>query len=441
MNRRVLFLLLAGIVLLACSPISDFFVSSTQEPEPGFQIITATAQSAVLETAQLVPTTELQSTAASADAPSEDNSPLHAVFPSDQLPDGKIKSLWGDSQGRLWLSGSQGIYRREGEEWIGMYPSSAGQILGQDDIGRVWLLLDDGAQIAAWRDGDWTVYDAKRGWQPVEGGGYLSRGFGDGLVMDEAGRLWLATGGDDLRRLDPANGLWSSLTARQIGFDPPLEEGYQGHFLTDVALSDSGKLWVADCIGVGEGLDGQGIRRYNGQDWLNTEFTQDDCIFDLEVGKRGDVWAGAVDALLKYSPITGSWSRIQLPIWGRFQVVVDVTLDDEGRPWIELLRAGGASLDGGAACFYLDGNEWVPVIELPQWQPYTVVQAEEGQAWVFLSGMLYHYSSDGLQEISSLPAQYVDMVLDGDGRLWVARLGTDDGQLWWYEPPPANESP
>jgi len=153
------------------------------------------------------------------------------------------------------------------------------------------------------------------------------------------------------------------------------------------------------------------------------------------------MWAGAVDALLKYSPVSVSWSRINLPIWGRFQVVVDVTLDDEGRPWIELLRAGGASLDGGAACFYLDGDEWVPVIELPQWQPYMLLLTGEGQAWIFLDGILYHYSMDGLQEIAPLPAQNVGLVVDGDGRLWVARLGTDDGQLWWVDPPPAKESP
>jgi hypothetical protein len=434
--------MLGGIFLLACSPVSAFFlVSSTEEPEPGYQIITATSQLALVEGTQLAPTAVIQSTAEPETVSTEAGPPLYAVFPSDQLPDGKIVSLWGDPQGSLWLSGSQGVYRRDGEGWLALYTSPAGQILGQDDIGRVWVLLDDGTQIAAWRDGDWTVYDAKRGWQPIEGGGYLSRGFGDGLVMDEDDRLWLATGGNDLRRLDPANGLWTHLTARQIGFDPPLEEGYQGHFLTDVALSDSGKLWVADCIGVGESLDGQGIRRYTGQDWLGTDFTRNDCIFDLETGKKGVMWAGAVDALLRYSPITGSWSRIDLPIWGRFQVVVDVTLDEEGRPWIELLRAGGASLDGGAAHFYLDGDEWVPVVELSQWEPYTLLPAGDGTAWLFLEGVLYYFSTEGLQEIAPLPAQYVNMLVDRDGRLWVARLVTSEGQLWWYDPPQAEKSP
>jgi hypothetical protein len=374
------------------------------------------------------------------ESPSGD-SPLHAVISFGQLPDGKIESLWIDPQGSLWLSGSQGIYRRDdGGEWFAVYDLPAGPILRQDEIGRVWVLLDDGAKIAAWREDTWTGYDESRGWQPVEGGGYLSRGFGDGLVMDEAGRLWLATGGDDVRRLDPANGLWSRLTARQIGFDPPQEEGYQGHFLTDVALSDSGKVWVADCIGVGESLDGQGIRRHSGQDWLGTEFTQHDCIFDLEVGQRGVVWAGAVDALLRYSPVTGSWSRIGLPIWGRFQVVVDVTLDDEGRPWIALLRAGGASLDGGAAHFYLDGDDWVPVIELAQWQPYSLVPAGEGSAWIFLNGVLYYYSVEGLQEVVALPAQYVDLAVDDEGRLWAATLGTAEGEVWWIDPPKVEEN-
>jgi hypothetical protein len=426
---------------MACSSISGLFTPATAEPELGFQIITATAQPALSISTQQSPTAPMETMPAPAiESPSGD-SPLHAVISSGQLPDGKIESLWIDPQGSLWLSGSQGIYRRDdGGEWFAVYDLPAGPILGQDEIGRVWVLLDDGAKIAAWQEDTWTVYDESRGWQPVEGGGYLSRGFGDGLVMDEAGRLWLATGGDDVRRLDPANGLWSRLTARQIGFDPPQEEGYQGHFLTDVALSDSGKVWVADCIGVGESLDGQGIRRHSGQDWLGTEFTQHDCIFDLEVGQRGVVWAGAVDALLRYSPVTGSWSRIGLPIWGRFQVVVDVTLDDEGRPWIALLRAGGASLDGGAAHFYLDGDDWVPVIELAQWQPYSLVPAGEGTAWIFLNGVLYYYSVEGLQEVVALPAQYVDLAVDDEGRLWAARLGTAEGEVWWIDPPKVEEN-
>jgi hypothetical protein len=153
------------------------------------------------------------------------------------------------------------------------------------------------------------------------------------------------------------------------------------------------------------------------------------------------VWAGAVDAVLRYLPVTDSWSRIGLPIWGRFQVVVDVALDDEGRPWIELLRAGGASLDGGVAYFYLDGDNWVPVLELAQWQPYTLLPASEGKAWVFLDGALYEYVGGGQQEIAALPAQYVDLAVDGEGRLWVARLGTPEGQLWWLDPLPIEENP
>ena len=440
MNKRVLFLIFGVFLLISCSPLSILLsTEQTESIEPSLPIITATIQPNISSNTETEPTSSPQKSPTPALLPPEDESPLHASFPSDKFPSGQIVGLWVDPQGSLWVSGSQGVYRRDDDGWLALYTSPAGQILGQDDIGRVWVLLDEGNQIAAYRDGNWLLYGPERGWQPAAWGGYLSRGFGDGLVTDDQGRLWLATGGDDLRRLDPTNGLWTRLTARQIGYQPPQEEGYQGHFLTDVVRSDSGKIWIANCIGIGESLAGQGIRRFDGQNWQDTSFTEDDCIFDLEVGARGVVWAGAVDALLQYSPITGSWSRIELPLWGRFQVVVDVTLDEQGRPWVELLRAGGASLDGGAARYYLDGNTWIPVFELSEWQPNTLALAGEGTAWLFLDGMLYYYSSDGLQEVAPVPAQYADLVLDGSGRLWIARMLAADGQLWWYDPPQPEE--
>jgi len=431
-------LILGGALLFACTPISGWLASqSSEEPPATFDIITATTQpTKVLATATLAPIPSPVGTPTNSSAAPEEDLSLNSVFSSEEIPSGILTDLWVDGDGELWLSGSQGVLRREDGEWLALYDQPADLILGEDAIGRVWVVLDDGAAIGAWRDGDWTVYGPERGWQPPERGGYLSRGFGDGLVMDEQGRLWLATGRDDLRRLNPENGQWQRLSARMIGFAPPDEEGYQGHFLTDVALSGSDKVWVSNCIGVGEGLDGQGIQRYSGEEWLSTAFTADDCIFDLEEGARGVMWAGAIDDLLRYSPITGSWSRIRLPIWGRFQVVLDVTLDEQGRPWVELLRAGGASLDGGAAHFYLNGDEWVPVIEQgASWEPYSLVQAGEGKAWIYLKGVLYFADGKGLQEIGSLPVWYMDLAVDGKGRLWLANVRAPASEVWYFDPP------
>jgi hypothetical protein len=427
-----------GVVLLfvtACAPLSGILKSATaQTATPAPRIITATPRPAASASPAPVTSASPLPPTASTSFPAQENFPLHTVFPDPDLPEGGITDLWVDPQGSLWLSGRQGVYRNDGERWLALSSSPADQIFGQDGIGRVWVLLGGGAQIAAFYDGEWTVYGQERGWQPVAWGGYLSRGFGDGLVTDERGYVWLASGGNDLRRLSPENGLWWRFNAEDIGYRPPAEEGYQGHFLTDVLNSAAGKLWVSNCIGVGESLAGQGIRRYDGQSWQSTAFTQNDCIFDMEVDSTGVVWAGAMNALLRYSPISGSWSRIDLPLWGRFQVVVDVTLDEKERPWVELLRAGGASLDGGAAHYYLDGNNWVPVLELSSWQPNSLLVDENGTAWVFLSGSLYHFVDGVLEEIGRLPADYALLARDGHGRIWIARTHGAGG-LWWYDPP------
>ena len=67
-------------------------------------------------------------------------------------------------------------------------------------------------------------------------------------------------------------------------------------------------------------------------------------------------------------------------------------------------------------------------------------QDEIGRVWVLLDGALYEYGGGGQQEIAALPAQYVDLAVDGEGRLWVARLSTPEGQLWWLDPLPIEEN-
>jgi ligand-binding sensor domain-containing protein len=432
--RRPLWQLGLGVLLvLGCAPLAGWMQPAPDETHPSTQpmpISTPLAPAAMATgTSQPAASTMLPA------VPQMDFSPLQAVIPGEELPAGQIVSLWVDEHGDLWVSGSMGVYRHDGDQWLEVYPSSAGQILGKAGDGRVWVLLAGGAQIMAFDSQDWTVFGEQQGWQPVAGGDYLSRGFGDGLVTDRQGRLWLATGGDDLRRFDPVDGRWQRFTAQEIGFQPPEDDWYQGHFLTDVLLSKSGRLWVANCIGVGESLDGQGIRRFDGESWQGTPFTAQDCIFDLEMDERGVVWAGALNSLLRYDPARDTWQRIALPLWGRLQVVVDVTLDDQGRPWVELLRAGGASLDGGAAQFYLHDGDWVPVLELSTWQPNSLTLGQDGTAWVFWDGGLYHYTHEGLQTIAPLTADYAALAVDGRGRVWVARLISAQGQLWWYDPP------
>lgn len=132
------------------------------------------------------------------------------------------------------------------------------RVQGIDTQGRVWVILEGEEAIAAYDPaGRWTTFGPEKGWAVPPPLDYLSPGYGDGLVTDAAGRVWLATGRDDLRRFDPETLTWSSLTATDLGLDPPEEEGYQSHFLTDVEMAEGQELWVGDCIGMGKTCRGR----------------------------------------------------------------------------------------------------------------------------------------------------------------------------------------
>ena len=80
-------------------------------------------------------------------------------------------------------------------------------------------------------------------------------------------------------------------------------------------------------------------------------------------------------------------------------------------------------------------------ITLERWNDFWDRPRARRAAWVFLAGELFFYSPDGMQKIGDLPAYAVDMAIDGDGRLWLARLMTTDPQLWWYDSPVEENSP
>ena len=362
------------------------------------------------------------------------------VTPGEGLPEGEITSLFVDSNGRLYLSGTQGFYMLYDKHWAILYDGLVDRILGEDDAGRIWTLLDEGERIASHDGITVTVYDQSQGWFKPSAINYLSHGFGDGLVTDLQGRIWLATGRNDVRRFDPDIGEWTSFSAEDIGFQPPEEPGYQGHFLTDVALSNAGNVWVSDCIGMGEALEGQGIRRFDGKKWRDLADTAGECVYDMEVDADGRIWAGGFDALLQYSPVSDSWTRFSLPPWERRQIVASIELDENGNPWIEIIRYGGASIEGATARYHLFSGQWVLDLDPQIWVESDLGFGKQGKVWLCtmgLDGATIYRLADGQVEQFGLLDVYsytCQIEVDGTGRVWIASIMGGDEGLWWFEP-------
>ena len=279
---------------------------------------------------------------------------------SDDIGTGEIRSLWVDPCVQLWIASEAGIFVDQDGDWDMLYQGSVENLLGADTNGIVWAILDGETKIASYDlSQTWQVFGAEHEWTIPSEIEYLSPGYGDGLITDPQGRLWLATGRDDVRVFDPESLTWEVLSATDLGFTPVSGDGYQGHFLTDVELSRTQKVWVADCIGEGESLKGQGICWTDGESWFAALDTDAECIQDIEIDASGKMWVGGFDALLMYDPDLGYWTRYSLPPWDRRQLVTGIDLDENGAPWVEILQYGGAGPLGAVVRYHLVDNEWI----------------------------------------------------------------------------------
>jgi hypothetical protein len=343
------------------------------------------------------------------------------------LPAGEIRDLWVAPDGPLWVVTEAGVFIHADEQWILVLDGPAERLLGADTAGRIWALLDGGAAVACHDEaGSSRTYGPEQGWTALPPHQYLSPGYGDGFVTDARGRVWWATGQDDLRRFDPGSQTWSAFRATDLGFGPPEDEGYQGHFLSDVEQVGT-QVWVGDCVGVGEAYSGQGVRWTDGEAWFDVPFTAGQCVLDIEADDAGRIWVGGFDALMQYDPATESWSRFPLPDWERRQLVVEIDLDGEGNPWVEILRYGGASPFGEVGHYHLQDGEWI--MDFEGWFSSLAFGAD-GVAWACSEGSIIQLKGGQAEEVDRVPGPECQVVVDGVGRVWITNY---DG-LRWLEP-------
>lgn len=350
--------------------------------------------------------------------------PFHLITVEDGLPVEEVRDLWTAPDGRLWLVGESGIFVSSGEEWLPLYGEAAGRILGADSLGRIWAILDEGRRIGAYEEGSWALYGAEEGW---------GEGFGGALASDRQGRVWV-TAGEELRRFDPQTQRWETFTADDIGFEPLAGPVEPGRFLTDVVLDQAGNIWVGNCVYEGIGIDGQGVRWFDGVGWHGSADTAGECVGDIEVDEVGRVWMTGFDGLILYDPAAGTWSRLHLPPWERRQIVTHVLLDGAGNPWVTFTRYGGAGPWHSSAVYHLEGGLWTAHYDPGDDYVMVLAPAPGDVFWLCSEGSVYRMAADGDEEIGPLRGICLHMAVDGSGRVWIGGEDGSGSALWWFEP-------
>ncbi len=172
-------------------------------------------------------------------------------------------------KGDLWIGASEGLVRlgASGQaQWMAVPTTSAGKgipgirkVLTKD--GKLWILTYRNGILRFDHDRFEMIYD-----EPGQGV--------EDLAVDDAGHLWLGTGEDGLRHIDPATG-----KARAFRCSPADPRSLSGCGIVSLLVDSTGALWV----GTTRGLD---------------RLADDDEHFEHVLGPR-DLPSSAVLAILE----------------------------------------------------------------------------------------------------------------------------------------------
>jgi hypothetical protein len=363
-----------------------------------------------------------------------------AVVPGEAIPPRPVASVEGifpggqpglypAPDGALWLTGSEGLARLDGDSWQVAVRAEevAGKLIGIDESGRAWALDGESGAIHAWDGASWTAYGPESGWEPITDG---FRSVPVVFPTDQAGRVWLAAS-MDVRRFDGAR--WTVIPPQQMGMQPTdLERALPEYFVTEIA---AGQIWVGQCEWIGPGPGGgQGARWFDGKTWQGADSpVASGCVTQIEEDGLGRVWVSLDDTLWRYDPASGSWTQFVPPAppddFPRYGWVYDLAVDRAGDAWPILALCGGASCFTGNIPFHLHDGEWTQLANRDEefGVPAVVLDGND-TPWLFWDCGIYRVVNDVPEHVADQCASSIAAAPDGT-IYFVGPMG-DDFYLW-----------
>ncbi len=357
----------------------------------------------------------------------------HDCAPSSVSP-GDFERLHAAPDGALWLMTDQGVARLVDDAWTIYLTGFAGELVGIDAAGRVWVVSEDTDEISAWDGASWTVYGADAGWLPIplHDEGYRDVGWGQ---SDGAGRFWLATS-QDVRVFDGER--WTVFTPEDMGMGEVGDEAQWATFALQVSQS-TGDVWVGECNWSGPGpFGGQGARWFDGQTWHGADSpVSSGCVTVIEEDSLGRIWLGVDEILWRYDPASGEWAEFAPPespvAWTRFGFAYAIALDQSDDPWPAMVLCG-ASCYGKIVLYHIHDGVWTQIGEAEEFYgvepPQQLVAGAAGQLWLFWEGGIYRIIGDVAEPMTNLYVQSV--AVDAAGRVWFVARDAGQDVLWAF---------
>jgi ligand-binding sensor domain-containing protein/signal transduction histidine kinase len=312
-----------------------------------------------------------------------------------------VRSLFQDSEGRVWAGTNGGLSLLEGDRFRTWkadsgFTSNVVRAIREDREGALWIGTN-GDGLFRMKDGRFTRYTRKDG---------LPSDLVFSLVVDKDGALWIGTNGGGLAR-------YAAGKFRRYG---PLD-GLDADIIWSLLEDADGSLWVGT---YGAGLfrrEGDGFRGLTTRTGLSSDFVR-----ALGQDSEGSLWIGTNTgglARLRDGKFTTYTTREGLPS----DIAKTVLAGADGTLWVGTSGGGLARLKDGAF------ETWSRREGLPHEFVQALMLDRRGGLWVgtngagvalFADGRFHTYSTrDGLVD------DHVSALVEApDGTVWI---GTNSG--------------
>lgn len=328
-------------------------------------------------------------------------------------------NLLVDTADNLWLIGSDGLFKFDGNNWATVSTQNVGSKIWIDKNYNIWYCSDS---LVKYDGNTFTKF-------------YFPYSFTD-IAFDSNNNLWIS-GYDGIMKF---NGTIDTIFNKYNSSLP-------GDDLLSVAVDSSDNIWMSgnwmyDTI---NGFSKEFIAKYDGTNWIihtdsTTGLPNIDDLHDIVIDQNQDVWCTGYNGVIKYN---GSVWTIPFSsgTMGNMCKTVSLFIDSTGNKLLGTVGVGLLKFDGQNWNRIALGNSGLPgngvmAIETDK-HGVLWTGTEVGTINFYNDYGFARYDSSGWTNYSNstslIPNKADAMVNDHNGNLWVANsrfLHKYDGSSW-----------
>lgn len=310
----------------------------------------------------------------------------------EAYPGTRVKMMYQDRSGLVWLGSSKGLFRFDGQDYLLVQkPDSTSQrvrAIFQDKKMQHWVGFHDGSIYR-------LVADRLIKWLPEEGTPATAI---TGMAEDGAGQLWFATYGEGVYCFDGK---------RLHNFN--MDDGLLENEIYVIAKGPDGRIWLGTDGGISICSFAKGKK--NVENLTLEDGLPDEIVHELLPDASGNVWVGTLDkGVCRYNP---KEHRFDFPLKNWQQGIVShLAIFEQKELWI--------GTDGnGLWRFSLQDSSLRPVVGYEKSKVYDLHKDSEGNIWTVTNTGGIRFANRQFEYLPTELKNIQAVLSDRQGCIWV----------------------